>query len=329
MIIPILNEADIQKRLQERGRADAAASSYKAMYSSWLGGITRDPQYMFVPVDDHLVHRGDGVFEAIKFIKGQIYALTPHLERLHRSAGLIALEIPLDSERLTQTILQTIRASGLKTGMIRLYVSRGPGGFTTNPYDSLGSQLYIVITEFKPYAPNKYANGVKCGLSAIPVKEGFWANAKTCNYLPNVMMKKEAVDRGLDFTISLDESGFLAESSTENFALVNSRSELLIPSFTRTLRGITITRVMKLAEQLMQNGILKAVSERSLAQKEIANASEMFMIGTTLDVLPVVEFEGQKIGTGKPGPVARNLSEMIANDLKSGSDQTLSLLGDQ
>ena len=71
-----------------RSRSFAHASGYKAMYSSWIGGIITDPALMIVPVDDHIVHRGDGIFEAIKFVNRKIYGLDRHLQRLQRSSSL-------------------------------------------------------------------------------------------------------------------------------------------------------------------------------------------------------------------------------------------------
>ena len=56
--------------------------NYLAMYSSVYGGIIQDPRLMLVPVDDHIVHRGDGIFEAFKSIDRKIYLLQSHLDRL-------------------------------------------------------------------------------------------------------------------------------------------------------------------------------------------------------------------------------------------------------
>ena len=151
---------------------------FLAMFSSWLGGIVTDPEYMILPIDDHLVHRGDGVFEAMKFYDRRLYLADEHLERLYSSAKAIFLPVPYKKQELLYLIEATLAAAKVDTATIRMFVSRGPGGFTPNPYDSCGSQLYIIITAPKPFDPKKYEAGVKVGISKIPMKDQFFATIK-------------------------------------------------------------------------------------------------------------------------------------------------------
>ncbi len=311
--------------LNSNAQLNPARQGYLAMFSTWTGGIITDLSLMSVPVDDHIVHRGDGVFEAIKCIAGKLYALRPHLERLERSAAAIEINLPHSLEEISQICRETLRvameiAGSTEDFMLRLYISRGPGGFTTNPYETLGAQLYLVITRYNPVPEAKYQTGVSIGTSSIGVKEGRFAQIKSCNYLANVLMKKEAVDRKLDFTLSLDASGAFAESSTENFAIVSAEGEFLIPHFDRTLRGITAVRVMELAAELVKSGELKAVRNSNLYLNDVLIAKEAMMLGTTLDVLPVVEFDGKKIGEGRPGINTLNLLRLLRHDIRTGLD---------
>ena len=291
-------------------------SSYFAMYSSYFGGITKDPSLMLVPVDDHLVHRGDGVFEAIKWVKARAYCLSEHIDRLLISAEKISLKAPPKSE-ITEIVKSVITASDQPQGLIRLYLSRGPGGFTTNPYDSIGTQLYILGTELKPLPAEKYEDGVRVGFSQIPVKEAFWPNVKSCNYLPNVLMKKEAVDRGLDFTISLDVNQCWAESSTENVAIVDANGEFVAPPLARILRGITLERCFFHLSKLVHDGLITGFKRRPISRDEYKTAKEIMMIGTTLDVISVTEFESFKISQGKAGRVAKRLCQILQEEMKA------------
>ena len=296
----------------------SSRSGYMAMYSSWLGGITKDPQVMFVPVDDHIVHRGDGVFEAAKCVDGRIYALRPHLERLVKSAARISLALPHTLEEIEKICIETVRVSGARDAMLRLYISRGPGGFTANPYESVGSQMYLVITPYKPMPTEKYEAGVRVGISSIAIKEGFFSQVKSCNYLPNVLMKKESVDAGLDFTVTRDEKGVIAESSTENFAIITAGGEFIVPSFDRTLRGITAIRLMELASSLVASGLLKAVRNGDVRMEDVRSAQEAMMLGTTLDCLPVTTFDGAAVGDGRVGPICRELLRLLRADMVDG-----------
>lgn len=291
---------------------------YLAMYSSWYGGITLDPRLMMVPIDDHLVHRGDGVFEAFKCVEGALYLLDRHLDRLERSAALGALPLPCHREELVRIVRATVQAASRCPCVVRVFVSRGPGGYTTNPYECPESQLYVVVTTLQRPPDAKYERGATLLTSAIPVKPTFFAGVKSCNYLPNVLMKKEAVDAGVDYTVSLDEQGFLAEGPTENIGIVTKGRELLVPRFDRVLRGTTVTRVLELAQDLLATGKLTRIGEADLTPREAREASEIMMFGTTFDVLPIVSYDGHPIGTGRPGPIAALLRSLLEDDQRHG-----------
>ncbi len=300
------------------GRREDYQSRYLAMYSSWYRGIVTDPCLMMVPIDDHLVHRGDGVFEALKCVAGNLYLLDRHLDRLESSAAVLQLVLPLSRRELVSVVLRTVRVAGVREAMIRIFVSRGPGGFTTNPYECPESQLYVVVTELKKVAAERYQRGIKVKTSRVPIKSSFFANVKSCNYLPNVLMNKEAVDCGVDFTVAMDENGYLAESSTANLGIVTEDRALLVPRFDRTLRGTTLVRALELAQSLVAAGELAKIDETKVTREQAYRAREIMLFGTTLDVLPVVDFDGQSIGDGRPGPIFRRLLAMIQQDQRSG-----------
>jgi branched-chain amino acid aminotransferase len=299
---------------------------YLAMYSSWFGGIVLEPSIMMIPLDDHLVHRGDGIFEAFKATAGNIYALDRHLERLERSASVVQLPLPMPIEEIRDTVVRTVRTTGAADCLIRMFVSRGPGGFTTNPYECVGSQLYILVGSPPFYPPESYEHGVTLKSSTVPIKKAYFANVKSCNYLPNVLMKKEAVDAGVDYTISLDEKGLLGEGSTENFGIVTRSKEFLIPRFDRILKGITVSRMMELTQPLVESGELSRVAEEDITPQMALEAEEMMTFGTTFDSLPVVEFDGQTIGDGRPGPYYRRFLDILRLDMRQGEGMLTPIL---
>jgi len=311
MSVPVLSFDQVIDRLLTMRQPYFA--KYLAVYSSWYGGIITDPTLMTLPLDDHMVHRGDGVFETIKCTDWNIYALARHLDRLKSSMAASFLEPPVDEKRLIEIVLATVRAGNNGNCMVRIFISRGPGSFSANPYESVGSQLYVIAAAFDPTAPEKYEKGVKLVTTCVPIKTNYFATIKNCNYLPNVLMKKEAVDRGADYAVSLDEKGFLAEGSTENIGVVSKKGELLIPRFSRILRGITVTRVMELARGLT-GAQLTATAEADITPEQACGASEMMIFGTSFSILPVVEYDGNRIGDGRPGPVFRRLLELMAED---------------
>ncbi|MGD9503500.1 MAG: aminotransferase class IV [Syntrophobacteraceae bacterium] len=289
---------------------------YLAMYSSWYGGVVVDPALMMVPIDDHMVHRGDGIFEVVKCRDGKLYALERHIDRLERSSDVTGLPLPFDRQRLVEVICQTIQAAGVKNCLIRLFISRGPGGFSTNPYECPESQLYIVVTNLPKLPEEKYTKGVSARTSLIPIKKSYLANVKSCNYLPNVLMKKEAVEAGVDYTISVDENGFLGEGSTENIAIITKKGEFVTPHFDRVLHGVTVNRMMELAESLLDKGDLKRIGEDDITPEAAYEAAEVMMFGTSFDVLPVVSFDSRQIGDGRPGHYFKKFLTLIREDIK-------------
>jgi len=293
-------------------------SNYLAVYSSWYGGIITDPALMMLPLDDHMVNRGDGVFEVFKCIDWNIYALARHLDRMKHSMEGSFLEPPVDSQRLIEIVRATVRAGNSGTCLVRIYVSRGPGSFSPSPYETVGSQLYVIVTALE-VSPEKYEKGVKLATTGIPIKTDYFANLKNCNYLPNVLMKKEALDRGADYSVSLDERGFLAEGATENIGIVTKKGELLIPRFSRILRGITVTRAIELASRFAGDRI-SAVAEADITREQAAEAAEILVFGTSFNIFPVVEYDGNRIADGRPGPVFRRLAELMVEDQTKNRD---------
>ncbi len=290
--------------------------NYFAMYSSVYGGIVTDPVLMMVPIDDHMVHRGDGIFEVFKCVNGSIYNLSAHLERLRHSAKALGYKLPCAIGKMRKIVVQTIRAGGHKDCTIHLYVSRGPGSFSVNPYECPKSQLYVVVTRLKKPFMEFHPQGARVKSSAIAVKHPFFAGVKNCNYLPNVLMKKEAEDAGVDFVAAFDARGFLAEGATENMGIVTKDRRLLFPKLRGILAGTTMTRAAELAGRLVRSGDLAEVAFRDISRRDIAAAAEFLIVGTTPNVAAARELDGRPVGGGKPGPIYAKLSALLADDIR-------------
>jgi branched-subunit amino acid aminotransferase/4-amino-4-deoxychorismate lyase len=315
MAIPIIDEKQFLEKIT--ALKNPFFDEYYAFYSSWFGGIVKNPRMMFLPIDDHMVHRGDGVFEAMQAVARSVYLMDEHLQRLFKSAEKIAIKPPVDFDQMKTVILETLRAANKNEAIIRVFLSRGPGNFSVNPYDSVGPQLYIVITQLRLPPSEKYENGVVIGKSDVPIKSSWMAQVKSCNYLPNVLMKKEAVDRRLDFVIGTDAQGHITESATENIMIVDQNGTIVCPTLDFILKGTTMIRACALARE---NGITTEM--RSISIEDLQSAREVMITGTSLNVLPVVKFEDYKIGNGQPGPVAKKLYELMLNDIKKGTRST-------
>ncbi len=291
-----------------------------AMYSGLTGGITTDPAMMNVPVDDHLTHRGDGVFESLKCINSQLYNADAHLARLELSCAGIGMKPPCPSAELLEIICGTIRAGGQKTCLIRVLVSRGTGNMGIDPALCDGPVLYVIAYRLTQRIENGRLRPARACLSAVPIKPRQLATIKACNYLTNVLMKLEAKERDVDFVISIDENGNLGEGATENIGILTQDNELLLPTAEHILAGTTARRALELAQTLVADGTLAATETRDITPEQAAAAKEIFIFGTTADVTPVIEWEGAPVGDGKPGPVAEKLLELLQNDMMPTSE---------
>ena len=325
--IPIFSADDAIRRLHQT--VHSKANNFYAMYSSVLGGIVTDPSLMVLPLDDHMVHRGHAVFDTATLTHGMLYQLDPHLDRLIKSADGARIPSPFPRERLRQIILETAAASGQHEGSVRYWLSAGPGGYGLGPAECVGSSFYVIVFKQEAYPESYYQQGIKLITSQVPIKPPLFARIKSTNYLPNVLVVVEAKDRGADNGVFIDQRGMVAESSNMNVAFVTKDRVFRHPPFDAILSGITIQRVLDFAQRLVQQGVLKAVRLAGIPVEEGRGAAEMMLIGSSIKIAPVVEWDGQKIGDGKPGLVTTKLLEMWNEDARSAQDQLVAVPYDE
>jgi 4-amino-4-deoxychorismate lyase len=304
-----------------RHAAHANAANFYAMYSSVLGGIVTDPALMVLPLDDHMVHRGHAVFDTARLTNGMLYQLDQHLDRFLWSAEMARIPLPFPREQLRQIIIDTAAASRRRDASVRYWLSAGPGGFGLSPFESVGSSFYVMIFSGENYPESFYTQGVRVITSTVPIKPPLFARVKSTNYLPNVLVLLEAKDRGADHGIFLDERGMVAESSIMNVAFVTTDGMFRHPPFDAILSGITAQRMLQLARRLVEQGDLRGIRVADVSVAEGRLAAEMMLMGSTIRVAPVVQWDGRPIGDGKPGPIARKLLELWREDVLAGADQ--------
>ena len=306
MNTPVLSRDEVVARILALPRPGEDA--VRAFYEHRLGGICRDPRLLLIPLDDHLVHRGDGVFETLRFEGGCIYQLQAHMDRLARSCAAIHLEPPEPFADIQDRILEVCRASGEDAGHVFVLVGRGPGGFSLDPRECPQSSLYIVVRRFTPKPESFWEHGVSAWRVSIPAKPAWMARIKSVNYLPNVLMKMEATSHGADYPVCFDDAGNLAEGATENAVIVDASGTLVIPELKHALLGTTLQRAMALVEGQMP------VAIRPVPEAEVLTAQEVLLLGTSIDAVAVVRYNGQVVGGGAPGPVARRLRQLLQAD---------------
>jgi len=280
-----------------------------AFYEHRIGAICKTPALMLMPWDDHLVHRGDGVFETVKWVEGRVYQLDEHLARMGRSGDAIRLKPPCPWADVREIMLELGRAAGTKSGLYRMLLGRGPGGFGIDPFECPEPSLYIAAYQYTPKPAVFYEKGVTAFRTSIPAKQSYLATIKSIDYLPNVLMRQEAVAKGKDFPVCFDSRGHLAEGATENIALVDETGCIAVPKLDNALAGTTLLRVLELAKGETPH------CYKSISEDDIYKAKEMLILGTTSQCLSIVEYNGRPVGDGKPGPVSKRLLELLKKDV--------------
>lgn len=297
---------------------EPGGSRYLAMYSSVFGGVVTDPALMVMPLDDHIINRGDGIFEAFPVINGHAYCFEAHMARLQKSAEIVSLDLPFDIATVRQTILETIAISGAKDCFVRLFVSRGFGDFfSCDPTEPKKSLLYVIVIKMAWGDIDIPPEGVSAITTHVPIKPGFYAQAKTTCYMLNALVYLEAHQNNARFGIWYDREGYLAESATQNVAIVSQEKILKYPRFEHALKGTGLIRGVELAKELVRSEELKGISQTDITQHEVYESLEMLILGSGW-VEPVIKYDGRTIGSGKPGPVSHRLWELFEEDKAEG-----------
>jgi branched-chain amino acid aminotransferase len=259
-----------------------------------------------ISVFDHGLLYGDGVFEGIRAYNGSVFKLKEHVERLYRSAHMIMLEIPVEKEKMTKIVIDTLRINNMRDGYIRLVITRGIGDLGLNPKKCPKPTIIVITDVISLHKGEAKEKGVTAMLSWVkrdPV-DATSHEIKSLNYLNSILAKIEANISNVDEAICLDKNGFICEGVAENMFIARNGKLYTPPSYTGALPGITAEEVMKLARKLGYE-----VKEKNVTPYELFNADEVFFTGTAAEIVPVREINKRQINDGKPGPITRRLME--------------------
>ena len=258
-----------------------------------------------VSVFDHGLLYGDGVFEGMRAYGGRVFRLAEHLERLWHSARAIALEIPVTREALARTVDETVAANGQPDGYVRLVVTRGAGTLGLDPNRTSHPQVIVIVDTIALYPREHYERGLRIVTAATQRTHpaALSPRIKSLNYLNNIMAKLEGMQAGCVEALMLNHKGEVAECTADNVFAVRRGTVVTPPPDAGILEGITRGAVMELA---LAAGI--DCRETTLTRHDLYTADEVFITGTAAEVVPVVEIDGRKIGTGVPGPVTKRLA---------------------
>ncbi|MHB8604531.1 MAG: branched-chain amino acid transaminase [Thermoplasmatota archaeon] len=233
------------------------------------------------------------------------FELDAHSKRLARNAGILGIRAIPDAETLSDWTLQLLAANAFTSDVyIRPVIYIGEGSIGIFP-STQETHTVIFATPFNKYFGKDTPLAVKTSTWVRLPSNVIPPNAKVNGaYVNSYLATKEAKDAGYDEALMLSIRGYVSEGPGENFWVVHKGKLVTPPLSEDILDGITREHVMDLAADL---GI--EVLERSIGRTEVYTADEAFFSGTGVEISPIGRIDHVEIGTGKLGPITRQIQE--------------------
>jgi branched-chain amino acid aminotransferase len=267
----------------------------------WLNGELVPPERALVPVFDHGMTVGDGVFETLKAVDGMPFAIRRHLERLHHSAKGLGLDIPYDDDVLRAALVDVATAFGAPLCRVRLTIT---GGVSPLGSDRGESGPTVVVAAGPLDAPPPSA-----AVIVVPWprnERAATAGLKTTSYAENVVALAHAKARGASEALFANIAGDLCEGTGSNVFVVLDGRVLTPPLSSGCLAGVSRALVLELTDG----------AEADIPMARLPDAEEVFLTSTGRDVLPVGSVNGRPIPTGpRTRDAAAAFERLIAADL--------------
>lgn len=268
-------------------------------YADWNGEVM-PLEDVRVSVLDRAFLFGDGIYEALRVYGGEPFLLREHMDRLKRSLQEVSIDADVDA--FEKRTLSLLAKSGVKEGLIYQQVTRGvyPRVHKFPPKGTKPNELVWV----KEFSETPFGEFRDSGAAVVTVTDVRWkrCDIKSVNLLANCMAAEAAAQAGCQEALLIAEDGSIVEGSHTSAFGVKDGRVWTMPLGPHILPGITRALVLKLA-----NRANIEVIERCLLKAELGQIDELFLTGTTSEVLPITKVDGKPVGSGKPGPVTQKL----------------------
>jgi D-alanine transaminase len=255
-----------------------------------------------VSPDDRGFLFADGAYEVIRAYQGRLFKTEAHLRRLERSLRELRIA-GLDVEGFGAIGHELIERNELRRGDATLYIQVTRGVAPRRhafPEEPTPPTVYLVASPFRP-SPEKWEHGV--GIILVPDIRWSRCDIKALALLPNVLASQEAREKGAGEAVFVRE-GMITEGAHTNFCAVFDGRLVTHPTGQHILSGVTRQVVFELCAELQI-----PYRESPIGEGALADASEAMIVGTTVEITPVVRVEGRKVGDGIPGPLTRKLQQ--------------------
>jgi len=269
----------------------------------YINGEFLDEEEARISVFDYGLLYGYGLFESLRSYNGRVFRIDRHIRRLFDSAKEIGLNLSFSESELKDAVNETLDENNLSDAYIRVTVTYGRGEPRLKFSSEVGNTVIVFARELS-LDSSIYERGIRAAISGT-VRPAQFPWIKSLNFLPYLMAKLEAIERGVDDVILTNANSTIAEASTSNIFFISKGRLLTPPENSGILPGITREAVIEIAGR---NGI--QVDERRILPNEIKFFEECFLTNSITEIVPVVEIDGNSVGSGSPGEVTRRIHHL-------------------
>ena len=279
-----------------------------------VNGLITGERDAVISVFDHGFLYGEGVYETLRTYDRKPFLYDRHLRRLRRSAELMALPVPFSNDELAAQIEKTVAAAQVPgEAYIRVLLTRGIGDLTYDPAATPQPSVVIIVKPHVDPPPEVYRDGVTVVIVDIVRNHPGSVNPmiKSNNLMNSALAMQEALRRGGYEAVMRNFKGELTECAVANLFLVRNGAVLTPPLSAGLLPGIT-------REYLFEIGRREGVDmrEATLRDRDLFEADEAFLTGTTREIVPIVGVNDRVIGNGAPGPITLELLDAFRRSIR-------------
>ena len=262
---------------------------------------------------------GDGIYEVVSVdtldgVRAPFRAIE-HFARLQRSLDAVRIDNPLSLDQWLELTAEVIERNPWPRQLVYVQVTRGEAK-RDHPFPSGVKPTVFVSTSPWPAIP---AEQIRDGVSVVTHVDERWLHCdiKSTSLLGNVLMKQFAIDQGASETVMLRD-GFLTEGSSTNVSVIKDGVISIPPKTVQILPGITVDGIAQIAEHHQVR-----VNVRPVAERELRSADEVWLCSSGRELLAIVSLDGARVGSGKPGPMYRNMYEWFQQAKKADAQRWL------
>ena len=273
----------------------------------FLNGEFMPLSHVKISIEDRGFQFGDGVYEVVRTYGGVPFQLDAHLERLERSAHAIGIDMPVNSTEWDEWVREGVKRAGYPECKVYVQVTRGVASRDHLFPHKTPPTIVMSVREMRSLDPAL----CRAGVVVITMEDLRWGRCdiKSINLLPNVLARQRASEAGA-FEAILLRDGTVTEGAVSNLMIVNGGHVITPQEGMHILSGVTRRFVLSLARK---GGI--PVEERNIGLRELRQAEEVFLTGTTIEVLPVVRIDNVPVGSGQPGLLTKRLRALFQEQI--------------